>query len=104
MAIMTIDDEWSHEELYGVLYDECNHACQGLKYLLDIPDLKKPYVLAQRILTELGDKNLVDMYDKFYMEKAPHESSDDVFARYDEWMLAHIQNTLKAHKSKHYIK
>ena len=100
--IVTIDNEWSHEELYGVLYDECNHACNSLKYPLDIPDLSKPYVLAHTILAEFGEKNLVDIYNQFY-EQSADKSSDIVFERYDEWMLAHIQNTLKAHKYKYYI-
>lgn len=101
--IMTMDQEWSHEELYGVAYDECAKACQGLKYLLDMKDLDKPNILLDLIMEELDSLNLVDCYDAVYIQKAPHEDSDIVFSRYDEWMQKRIQDTLLAHKYKGYI-
>lgn len=104
MEIVTCDQEWSHEELYGVGYDECMKACRNIGFLLDTLNLDKPNILMETIMDELGDKNLVDIYDEFYMDKAPHESSDEVFARWDQWIQAHIQSTLKAHKYKHYAK
>lgn len=102
MEIMTCDQEWSHEELYGVGYDECMKACRNISFLLDTLNLDKPNILMETIMDELGDKNLVDIYDQFYMDKAPYEGSDEVFARWDEWMQAHIKSTLKAHRYKHY--
>ena len=100
---MTCDQEWSHEELYGVAYDECILACRGLKYPLDIKDLDKPNILIEFIMNELGaDKNLVDIYDEFFKNKTPHESSDDVFNKWANWMQNLIKSTLEAHKYKYY--
>lgn len=101
--IMTCDQEWSHEELYGVAYDECMRACKGLTYLLDIPDLDKPNILMEHIMDSLGDHNLVDKYDTLYANKGAGDTSDDVFSRWDIWMQNTIQETLKAHKYKGYI-
>ena len=102
--IMTCDQEWSHEELYGVAYDECIHACKNIKFLLDMDNLDKPNILMEVLMNELDEgMNLVDYYDRFYVQKTPYESSNDVFAKWDQWMQARIQATLQAHKSKHYI-
>lgn len=100
--IMTCDQEWSHEELYGVAYDECMRACQGLTYLLDNPDLKKPNILMDNIMDMLGDHNLVDKYDALYTSKDANDTSDDVFNRWDSWMQNTIKETLQAHRYKHY--
>lgn len=104
MEIMTCDKEWSHEELYGVGYDECMKACRNVGFLLDTLNLDKPNILMETIMSELGDKNLVDIYDRFYAEKNPQDTSDDVFARWDQWMQKHIKDTLQAHKYKYYAK
>lgn len=104
MEIMTCDKEWSHEELYGVAYDECIKACRNIGFLLDTPNLDKPNILMEIIMNELGEKNLVDIYDEFHMNKAPYESSDEVFERWDEWMQKYIKSTLLAHKYKYYAK
>jgi hypothetical protein len=104
MEIMTCDKEWSHEELYGVAYDECMRACRGLDYLLDMKDLDKPNILMELIMDELDeDKNLVDYYDEFYASKDTDDTSDDVFNKWDHWMHDRIQETLYNHKYKHYI-
>ena len=101
--IMTCDQEWSHEELYGVAYDECIKACKGLDYLLDMKDLDKPNILMEAIMAMLCiDKNLVDYYDEFYADKAPNESSDDVFNKWDNWMQGYIKSTLESHRYKYY--
>ena len=103
MEIMTCDNEWSNEELYYVAYDECMKACKGLDYLLDTKDLDKPNILMETIMKELGsEKNLVDFYDEFYMDKAPYEASDEVFEKWDQWMVNRIRSTLEAHKYKYY--
>lgn len=102
MEIVTCDQEWSHEELYGVGYDECMKACRNIGFLLDTLNLDKPNILMETIMDELGDRNLVDVYDQFYAEKSPQDTSDDVFARWDQWMQGHIKATLQAHKYKHY--
>lgn len=104
MEIMTCDQEWSHEELYGVGYDECMKACRNIGFLLDTPNLDKPNILMETIMDELGEKNLVDIYNELHMNKAPHEGSDEVFAKWDQWMQAHIKATLLAHKYKYYAK
>lgn len=102
MEIMTRDNEWSHEELYGVAYDECMKACRNLKFLLDIPNLDKPNILMEVLIDELDeDKNLVDYYDEMLAES---QSSDEAFSRWDQWMINRIQSTLQAHKYKHYAK
>ena len=102
--ITTKDGEWTHEELYGVAYDECMHACEKIPFLLDKPNLDKPNVLMDTIMDELGDMNLVDYYDKFYADKVPHESSDEVFNKWDNWMQDRIRATIQAHKHPLYIK
>lgn len=72
---------------------------------MDTKDMDKPDVLIEIFMNELDeDKNLVDYYDEFYMQKSPHEDSDDVFAKWDEWMIDRVKSTIKAHKYKGYIK
>ena len=102
MPIVTCDNEWSHEELYGVVYDECMKACRNIKFLLDTPNMDKPDILIDVLMEELDeDKNLVDYYNEMYAEI---KSSDDTFARWDQWMINRIQSTLLAHKYKHYAR
>ena len=103
MEIMTKDNEWSHEELYWVTYDECIKACRNVGFLLDVPNLDKPNILMETIMDELDTgKNLVDYYDEFYMNKAPHESSDEVFEKWNDWIQNRIKSTLNNHKYKYY--
>lgn len=112
MQIMTCDNEWSHEELYGVGYDECMKACRNIGFLLDTLNLDKPNILMETIMNELGDKNLVDIYDDILtdilLEKCEtsinEQISDEAFARWDQWMQKHIKDTLLAHKYKYYTK
>ena len=104
MEVITCDGEWSHEELYGVAYDECMKACRNVGFLLDDMRLMHPDNLMRTIMDSLGDKNLVDIYDKFHADKAPHESSDEVFASWDQWMQRYIKDTLATHKYKYYAK
>lgn len=101
--IMTCDQEWSYEELYGVLYGECMRACKGLIHLLDNPNLSKPNLLAEYIVDNLGKHTLVDKYNAIYADKNIEDTSDDVFNRWDHWMQHTIQETIKAHKYKGYI-
>lgn len=103
MEIMTCDQEWSHQELYGIAYDECARACKNLTYLLDDIKLTHPNILMEIIMEELGGRNLVDIYDGFYNGKSMQESSDNIFDKWDEWMQKRIQSTLLAHKYKYYI-
>lgn len=113
MEIMTHDNEWSHEELYGVAYDECIKACRNIGFLLDTPNLDKPNILMEVLMDELDeDKNLVDYYDEMLADALIDNGdiaitakiSDKVFARWDQWMIDRIQSTLKAHKYKHYVR
>lgn len=113
MEIMTHDKEWSHEELYGVAYDECMKACRNLKFLLDTPNLDNPNILIEVLMNELDeDKNLVDYYDDMLTDillercetSISKQISDEAFARWDKWMINRIQSTLEAHKYKHYAK
>ena len=110
MEIMTCDKEWSHEELYGVAYDECMKACRNIDFLLDDMRLIHPNILMETIMDELGDKNLVDIYDDILTDillercetSISKQISDDTFAKWDQWIQAHIKATLKAHKYKYY--
>lgn len=113
MAIMTHDNEWSHEELYGVAYDECMKACRNVGFLLDAPHLDNPDILIGVLMDELEEgKNLVDYYDDMLADALidkgditiTTEISDEVFARWDEWIINRIQSTLEAHKYKHYTR
>lgn len=103
--IMTCDQEWSHEELYGVVYDNCYIACKHkIKFLLDNPNLAKPNILMDLIWDELDEgKNLVDYYNEIYASKDASDTSDDVFNKWDLWMQKRIQDTLFAHKYKGYV-
>lgn len=113
MEIMTHDNEWSHEELYGVAYDECIKACRNIGFLLDTPNMDKPNILMEVLMDELDeDKNLVDYYDEMLADALidkgdiaiTAEISDEVFARWDRWMINRIKSTLEAHKYKHYVR
>jgi hypothetical protein len=104
MSIMTCDQEWSHEELYGVVYDNCYIACKHkIKFLLDDPKLTHPDNLRDAVMDALGDHNLVDKYDALYASKDASETSDDVFDKWDLWIQNTIQEILQAHKYKGYI-
>ena len=90
MAIMTHDNEWSHEELYGIAYDECMKACRNVGFLLDIPHLDKLNILIEVLMSELcEDKNLVDYYDEMLVDtlvdkcstSITEEISNEVFAK-----------------------
>ena len=113
MEIMTHDMEWSHEELYGVAYDECMKACRNVGFLLDTKHLDKPNVLMDTLMSELDEgKNLVDYYDDILVDvllekgstSVTEEVSNEVFARWDKWIINRIQSTLEAHKYLHYAK
>lgn len=112
MQIMTCDNEWSHEELYGVGYDECMKACRNIGFLLDTLHLDKPNILMETIMNELDNRNLVDVYDDILTDillercetSINEQISNEAFARWDKWMQGHIKNTLLAHKYKYYAK
>ena len=55
-------------------------------------------------MNELGDKNLVDIYDGFYAEATGEYKSDEAMARWDQWLYECIKSTLQAHKYKYYTK
>ena len=50
MEIITCDGEWSHEELYGVAYDECMEECRKVDFLLDNMQLLHPNILLDTII------------------------------------------------------
>lgn len=113
MEVMTHDNEWSHEELYGVAYDECMKACRNVGFLLDTPHLDSPNVLMDTIMNELDEgKNLVDYYDEILAEiliercdiSITEAVSIVTFSRWDEWIINRIQSTLQAHRYKHYVR
>jgi hypothetical protein len=85
-------------------------ACRNIGFLLDTLNLDKPNILMETIMDELGDRNLVDIYDDMLTDillercktSIDKQVSDETFARWDQWMQGHIKATLQAHKYKYY--